>query len=122
METPRAKLQSRLQTLKEMSAVASGQEEDFEAAYVVNSVGELTTTFKSAMESSNADKWKEACDLEVDSLCKNKTWSLVSLPQGRNAIGCRWVFRIKENQAGEIERFKARLRGQGIFAEVWRRL
>ncbi|GMF56512.1 unnamed protein product [Phytophthora lilii] len=59
-----------------MSATASGEEE-FEAAYVVDSVGEMPTTFKSAMESSNAAKWKDACDSEVDSLRKNKTWTLV---------------------------------------------
>ncbi|GMF43815.1 unnamed protein product [Phytophthora lilii] len=47
-----------------MSATASGEEE-FEAAYVVDSVGEMPTTFKSAMESSNAAKWKDACDSEV---------------------------------------------------------
>uniref|UniRef100_H3GUW4 Integrase catalytic domain-containing protein n=1 Tax=Phytophthora ramorum TaxID=164328 RepID=H3GUW4_PHYRM len=33
---------------------------------------------------------------------------------GRKAIGCRWVFRVKENQAGEIERFKARLVAKGF--------
>ncbi|GMG39212.1 unnamed protein product [Aspergillus oryzae] len=113
VEIPRTKRQSRPQTLEEMSATASGEEE-FEAAYVVDSVGEMPTTFKSAMESSNAAKWKDACDSEVDSLRKNKTWTLVPLPQGRKAIGCRWVFRIKENQAGEIERFKARLVAKGF--------
>ncbi|KAG3155759.1 hypothetical protein PI126_g9026 [Phytophthora idaei] len=96
-----------------MSAVASG-EGDFEAAFVVDSVGEMPTTFKSAMESSNAAKWKEACDSEMESLRKNGTWILVPLPKGRNAIGNRWVFRIKENQDGEIERFKARLVAKGF--------
>lgn len=79
----------------------------------MDSVGEVPTTFKSAMESSNAAKWKEACDSEVDSLHKNTTWSFVPLPTGRKAIGCRWVFRVKENQSGEIERFKARLVAKG---------
>ena len=61
------------------------------------------------MESSNAAKWKDACDSEVTLLRKNKTWELVPLPQGRKAIGCRWVSGFKENQAGEIDRFMARL-------------
>ena len=66
------------------------------------------------MESSDAVKWKEACDSEMESLSKNKTWDLVSLPKGRKAIGNRWVFRVKENQAGEVERFKARLVAKGF--------
>ena len=103
MQIPRAKKKSLHRSLDEMSTTA----QDFETAYVVDSVRELPTTFKSAMESSNAAKWKDACDSEVASLRKNKTWELVPLPQGRKAIGFRWVFRIKENQAGEIERFKA---------------
>ncbi|KAG6606498.1 Integrase catalytic core protein [Phytophthora cinnamomi] len=66
------------------------------------------------MESSDAAKWKEACDSEYDSLLKNKTWEVVPLPKGRKAIGNRWVFRVKENQAGEVERFKARLVAKGF--------
>uniref|UniRef100_H3HA05 Integrase catalytic domain-containing protein n=1 Tax=Phytophthora ramorum TaxID=164328 RepID=H3HA05_PHYRM len=67
--------QSRHQTLDEMSAAAQ-ESQDFEAAYVVDSVGEMPTTFKSAMESSDAVKWKEACDSECDSLLKNDTWDV----------------------------------------------
>ncbi|KAG3121827.1 hypothetical protein C6341_g27222 [Phytophthora cactorum] len=59
VEVPSAKRQSRHQTLDEMSAAAQ-ESQDFEAAYVVDSVGEMPTTFKSAMESSDAIKWKEA--------------------------------------------------------------
>ncbi|KAG6615841.1 retrovirus-related gag-pol polyprotein [Phytophthora cinnamomi] len=39
---------------------------------------------------------------------------VVPLPKGRKAIGNRWVFRVKENQAGEVERFKARLVAKGF--------
>ena len=113
-EVPRSKRHSRYQSLEEMSATA----QDFEAAYVVDSVGEMPTTFESAMESNDAAKWKEACSLEMDSLKKNKTWTLVPLPKGRKAIGNRWVFRVKENQAGEVERYKARLVAKG-FAQKY---
>uniref|UniRef100_A0AAV1V8S7 Reverse transcriptase Ty1/copia-type domain-containing protein n=1 Tax=Peronospora matthiolae TaxID=2874970 RepID=A0AAV1V8S7_9STRA len=99
--------------LRNMSAVAQ-VEEDFETAYVVDSVGDMLKTFKSAMESNNAVKWKEAYDSEIDSLRKNKTWQLVQLPKGRKTIGCRWVFRVKETQDGGIERFKARLVAKGF--------
>ena len=68
-----------------MSATA----QDFEAAYVVNSIEEMPTTFKSALESNNAAKWKEACSLEMDSLQKNETWTLVPLPKERKVIGNR---------------------------------
>uniref|UniRef100_A0AAV1UVQ8 Uncharacterized protein n=1 Tax=Peronospora matthiolae TaxID=2874970 RepID=A0AAV1UVQ8_9STRA len=96
---PRAKKKSLHKSPDAMSATT----QDFEAAYIFDSVGELPTTFKLAMESRNAAKWKDGCDSEVASLRKNKTWELVPFPQSRKATGCRWVFRIKENQDGEID-------------------
>lgn len=58
-------------------------------AHVVYSVGELPTAFQSAMESSDANKWREACDSEYQSLSKNDTWDVVPLPAKRKAIGCK---------------------------------
>ena len=55
MEIPIPKRQSQRILLRDVSAVAQG-ENDFEAAYVVDSVGEMSMTFKSEMESSNAAK------------------------------------------------------------------
>lgn len=37
--------------------------------------------------SSNAKEWKEAADLEYESLLENETWDLVDLPKDRKAIG-----------------------------------
>lgn len=34
---------------------------------------------------------------EYDALIANGTWTLVDLPPGRTAIGCKWVFRVKQN-------------------------
>jgi len=42
-------------------------------ARAVRSAGELPTTFRSAMESSDASKWREACESEHQSLKKNDT-------------------------------------------------
>jgi Reverse transcriptase (RNA-dependent DNA polymerase) len=38
----------------------------------------------------------------------------VQLPPGRKAIGSRWVFKVKRNADGSIERYKARLVAQGF--------
>ena len=55
-----------------------------------------------------AEKWYKAALEEIQSLVENGTFELVQLPPGRKAIGSRWVFKVKRNADGSIERYKAR--------------
>ncbi|KAG8959896.1 hypothetical protein FRC05_007218 [Tulasnella sp. 425] len=66
-----------------------------------------------AMSRSDADKWLEAAETEVEALRRNGTWELVELPPGRKPIGSRWVFLIKRKSDGTIDRYKARLVAKG---------
>jgi Reverse transcriptase (RNA-dependent DNA polymerase) len=58
-------------------------------------------------------KWKTVMLEELGALDKNKTWELVSLPPGKKAVGCKWVFTVKQNPEGRVERYKARLVAKG---------
>ncbi|KAL0303101.1 UNVERIFIED_CONTAM: Retrovirus-related Pol polyprotein from transposon RE1 [Sesamum radiatum] len=60
------------------------------------------------------DKWREAMQCELDLLERNHTWSKTSLPNGKHAIGCKWVFKLKLNADGTIDRYKARLVAKGF--------
>jgi histone deacetylase 1/2 len=62
-------------------------------------------------------QWLTAMQAEYSALMTNKTWSLVPLPAHRRAIGCKWVFRIKENPDGTINKYKARLVAKGYNQE-----
>ena len=37
---------------------------------------------------------------EMDSLAHNGTWKLVDLPADREAVKCKWVYKLKFNAAG----------------------
>jgi hypothetical protein len=71
------------------------------------------TTYNEAVGASDGDKWMAAINDEYASLMENKTWTLTPLPKGRKAIGCKWVFRVKRNADGSIEKYKARLCAKG---------
>lgn len=44
---------------------------------------------------------------------KNETWELVNLPKGKKTVGCRWIYNIKLDEKGNIDRYKARLVAKG---------
>ena len=53
--------------------------------------------------------WRAAMNEEMTALEKNNTWELTTLPRGKKAIGCRWVFTPKFQADSTLERLKARL-------------
>ncbi|GJW36238.1 putative ribonuclease H-like domain-containing protein [Tanacetum coccineum] len=46
-----------------------------------------------------------------------KVWTLVDLPNGKRAIGTKWVFRNKKDERGIVVRNKARMVAQGYTQE-----
>ena len=53
----------------------------------------------------------------MEAIDENHTWTLEPLPKNRNAIGSKWVFKMKRDSQGNIERFKARIVAKG-YAQV----
>ena len=82
-----------------------------EAQHVAFKASEIDepTTIEEALSGDYSKQWKTAADAEYQSLIENNTWELVKLPEGRKAIGCKWVFRVKYDGKGQVERFKGRL-------------
>lgn len=60
-------------------------------------------------EAMKDEKWRKSMQKEIQALEDNVTWTVQSLPQGKRAINCKWVYKIKYNADGTIERYKARL-------------
>ena len=50
---------------------------------------------------------------EMRALQSSGTWELVPLPPGKSLVGCRWLYTVKVDLDGKIDRFKARLVAKG---------
>src|SRR5688500_9395643 len=50
---------------------------------------------------------------KMECLLKNNTWNLVELPEGRQTIENKWIYKIKQNSAGSIAKYIARLVAKG---------
>jgi histone deacetylase 1/2 len=69
------------------------------------------TSYKQAMQ---VPDWLTAMKAEHSALINNNTWFFVPLPDNRQAIGCKWVFRVKQNPDGTLNKYKARLVAKGF--------
>ena len=72
-------------------------------------------TYAEAIDSPQQHLWRAAMDSEMASLSKAGTYTLVTLPANRTAIGCKWVFKTKRGADGAITKYKARLVAKGFL-------
>ena len=51
---------------------------------------------------------------EMDSLKANGVYEIVDRLAGKKVVKSKWVFRVKTNELGEVEKSKARVSQSGI--------
>jgi len=64
-------------------------------------------TLAEVQSHSDWPKWQQVMDHKIDTLEKAGTWTTVLHPSGKNIVGSKWVFCIKRNSDGTIEKYKA---------------
>jgi hypothetical protein len=72
-------------------------------------------TAEEALSGPDAEHWRQAMEDEYRSLLENDTWELVDATPGIQPIPVKWVFKIKRDADGKIERYKARLVVKGFM-------
>jgi hypothetical protein len=64
------------------------------------------TSFEEVMRSVHSSKWLEAMEDEMRYMSTNKVWDLEKIPKGAKTVNCKWVYKMKCDFKGNIERFK----------------
>ena len=67
---------------------------------------------ESYAEATKDTNWRTAMEEEMRALAENETWDLVDAPNGMKLIGRRWVYKVKYNTNGSVNRVSS----QGLRA------
>ena len=88
----------------------------FVVAFVANLESEIRTptTVEEALNNPQIDQWKAAMEAEMRSLQENQVYRQVPRPKGKKVEKSKWVFRIKLNVDGSVEKYKARIVAKGF--------
>ena len=70
--------------------------------------------YEEVMMSPDSMKWLEAMKSKMGSMYENKVWTLVDLPDDRQAVENKWIFKKKTDANGNIIVYKARLVAKGF--------
>ena len=55
-------------------------------------------SFDQAVNCRDSQQWIDAMKAELDNLKRNNVFDLVDLPEGKNLIKCKWVYKIKPDK------------------------
>ena len=87
------------------------------AAAIEEEVKQSPATIQEALSGEHKAKWEAAMNSEMLSLQENGVYEIVDVPTCKKVVKSKWVLRIKTNERGEIEKYKARVVAKG-FSQV----
>ena len=86
-------------------------------AHIAHANSSDPLTLLQATKRPDWHKWEAAIQDELKSLEAFSTFEVVTLPPGKKPVGCKYVFKIKYNPDGTIEKYKVRLVAQGFLQQ-----
>ncbi len=84
----------------------------------VNADIEEPRTLREALDGPHSDMWMAAIETELATLNDLGAWlpmKRADVPSSKRILPCMFVFKIKRNKDGEIDKFKVRLTAKGNF-------
>jgi hypothetical protein len=91
--------------------------DDIITAAIQDAQGDLKS-LNEAQSCLDWPSWEKAMGSEINMLWHVGTWETMPCPTGKNIIGCKWVYRIKQKADGTINKYKAWLVAHG-FTQIY---
>ena len=66
----------------------------------------IVTKPSSFQEAVQQPTWVNAM-VEYDSVVKNSAWEIVQRPVDKSMVGSRWIYKVKQDADGSVEKYKA---------------
>ena len=63
------------------------------------------SSFEEAVEDP---AWVDAMVEEYDSIVRNSALEIFPRPEGKSVVGSRWIYKVKQETNGSVEKYKAR--------------
>jgi hypothetical protein len=60
------------------------------------------------------DVWAKSMDEEMRCIEKNQTWNLVDVPEDKDVISVKWIYKTKQDVEGNVQKYKERLVARGF--------
>jgi hypothetical protein len=60
------------------------------------------------------DVWAQAMDEEIECIENNQTWKLVDVPEDKDVISVKWIYKTKQDADGNVQKHKERLVARGF--------
>ena len=64
-------------------------------------------------DATKMEEWQNAMKEELKAIQRNETWELTNLPDEKNIVGLKWIFKTKYHVDGSVQNHKARLVAKG---------
>ena len=74
-------------------------------------------SYNEAVNPPQAEDWRKAMQAEYDSLMNSNTWTLVDEPEDQQVLPGKWVYKIKYEANGQVDKLKARYVAKG-YAQI----
>jgi len=71
-------------------------------------------TRREALNSEQREEWQQAELVELEAHRENNTWTECKKERNQRTLTVKWVYALKKDKEGKIERFKARLVARGF--------